>query len=534
MNTPPKNLEFAQYPPLIQALCNPDAYPHETGAIRCVETHISWVLLTGQTAYKIKKTVQFAFLDFSSLAQRLFFCREELRLNQRLAPDLYLDIVPITGTPEHPNLAGGPGPVIEYAIKMRQFPSGLLLGERAKCGQLTTDEIDQLASIIAEFHDNSARATEASPYGDSASIKHWCDENFACIRPLLNDGPQLQQLQHIQIWSDNAWQQKSGLMQARKQQGYVRECHGDLHLNNITLINGKVTLFDCIEFNADLRWIDVINEIAFLALDLLQVGYDRHAYRLLNQYLQLTGDYAGLSLLRYYLVYRALVRAKLALLRITQQPDEETIRQAHDEYTAYAGLAERCTHNTKPVLIITHGYSGSGKSFLAAQLAEQTGALQIRSDVERKRLFGYHMQDQTDRSIYSQTAGQKTYQHLAGLAKTIIEAGFPVIVDATFLKSAQRELFRQLAKDCGVSFIIINVQASEQTLYRRVSGRQNDASEATVEVLQRQLQSAQTLSIQERLEAITVDTENNTLEDSIAVIKTALCDHAGLDNFLDS
>ncbi len=523
MSNIPENPDLAHYPLLIQALCKPDAYPHTTGEIRLVETHISWVLLTGQTVYKIKKPVQFAFLDFSTLAQRLFYCREELRLNQRLAPELYLDIVPITGTPEHPTLGGEAGDVIEYAIKMRQFPAGQLLSERAANGQLSTDEIDQLAQIIADFHGICAKAREGSPYGDSASIKRWSDENFACISPLLKDDPQLQQLRRIQSWGETQWQQKASLMQARKQQGFVRECHGDLHLNNITLINGKVTLFDCIEFNAELRWIDVISEIAFLMVDLLHVGYDAYAYRALNRYLQLTGDYAGLGLLRYYLVYRALVRAKLALLRMLQQQDGETIRQAHDEYAVYAALAERFTQSANPVLIITHGYSGSGKSFLASQLAAQTGALQIRSDVERKRLFGYHAQDRTDGSIYSPTAGQQTYQQLAALAKMVIEAGFPVIVDATFLKSAQRGMFRQLADDCGVRFIILAAQASAQTLRQRVSERHGDASEATLEVLQRQLQSAQALSAQERSEAIMVDTERDHIPDSIAAIKAALC-----------
>ncbi len=522
MSNIPKNTGLAHYPPLIQALCKPDAYPHKTDEIRLVETHISWVLLTGQTVYKIKKPLQFAFLDFSSLAQRLFFCREELRLNRRFAPDLYLDIVPITGTAEHPKLGGEAGEAIEYALKMRQFAAGQLLSERARSGQLGSDEIDQLAQTLADFHGICAKASEDSEYGDSTSIRHWSDENFACIRPLLNSEPLLQQLLRIQAWGDTEGRQKSTLMQARKQQGHVRECHGDLHLNNITLINGKVTLFDCIEFNAELRWIDVINEIAFLMVDLLHFGYDAYAYRVLNRYLQLTGDYAGLGLLRYYLVYRALVRAKLALLRMLQQQDDGSIQQARDEYAVYADLAERFTQNTRPVLMITHGFSGSGKSFLAGKLAEQTGALQIRSDIERKRLFGYQAQDRTDGSIYTQEAGQKTYQHLAGLAKIIIEAGFSVIVDAACLKSAQRELFRQLANGCGVRFVIIAVQASEQTLRQRVGERQNDASEATLEILQRQLQSAQALSAQEQQETITVDTGNTTPVHNIAMIKTAL------------
>jgi aminoglycoside phosphotransferase family enzyme/predicted kinase len=513
-NTPKKS-----YPPLLQALCKAAVYPHETGVIRLLETHISWVLLTGRYAYKIKKPVSFAFLDFSTLAQRHFFCQEEMRLNRRLAANVYLEVVPITGTPEHPQF-GGAGQVIEYAVKMMQFPEGELFSDRAQCGQLSTGTVDRLAQIIADFHATIARADAGSPYGDSASIRHWFVENFDGIRPLLNNDRQLQQLADIQSWGDDEWRQKAGLMQSRKQRGYVRECHGDLHLNNITLIDGQPVLFDCIEFNPELRWIDVINEVAFLVLDLLHFGCDGDAYRVLNRYLQLTGDYGGLGVLRYYLVYRALVRAKLALLRMQQIKDGGL--ETDNEYTVYAQLAECFTRRAEPTLIITHGYSGAGKSFLAGRLAEQAGAIQIRSDVERKRLFGYRPQDHSGGGIYSQTAGQQTYRRLAELAKTIIAAGFTVIVDATFLKLAHRTPFRQLASDCGVRFVILDVQASEQALCRRIGERQQDVSEATVEVLQQQLQAAQPLSAEEQPYVIEVDSESATIGTIIAAIKTAL------------
>jgi len=496
----------------------------EANACTVIETHISWVLMTGSYAYKIKKPVNFGFLDFSTLEKRHFCCSEELRLNRRLAADLYLEVMPITGTPEHPEI-GGATPAIEYAVKMLQFPSGQLLSEHARNGRLDTDHINQLADIVADFHESIAQTDENSPYGDSANINHWFIENFDHIRPLLTDDAQKQQLQRLQQWGDSEWRRLAEIMQLRKHQGYVRECHGDLHLSNITLINGKVTLFDCIEFNPLLRWIDVISEVAFLFIDLLHFGYDRFAYRFLNRYLQYTGDYQGLTLLRYYLVYRALVRAKVSLLRMAQQQDDPNIaKQALGEYAAFANLAERFTQRRPPALIITHGYSGSGKSTFAAQLAEQIGAFQIRSDVERKRLFGYKALMQTgstiDKGLYSEEASQKTYQHLKELAKAVLEAGFPVIIDATFLKTKQRAPFRQLAADWGVTFRIIDFQASDQELYRRIKQRQYDASEATVAVLHHQQQSAQSLLDQEQSGVITVNTESdnalNTLLDNFA------------------
>jgi len=485
----------------------------EANACNIVETHISWVLLTDQYVYKIKKPVNFGFLDFSTLEKRRFCCTEELRLNRRLAADLYLEVVPITGTPQHPKI-GGAGAAIEYAVKMIRFPSGQLLSEHAGRGQLGTDEIDQLADSVADFHETSEQTDENSPYGDSANINHWFVENFDHIRPLLIDDDQKQQLQRIQQWGDSEWRKQAGLMQLRRQQGSVRECHGDLHLGNMTLINGKVTLFDCIEFNPLLRWIDVISEVAFLFIDLLHFGFDRHAYRFLNRYLQHTGDYQGLALLRYYLVYRALVRAKVSLLRMAQQPDDNAVaKQARCEYAVFADLAERFTQRRPIVLIITHGYSGSGKSTMAAQLAEKIGAFQIRSDIERKRLFGYRALVQTgsgiDNGLYTQEVSLKTYQHLKELAKTVLDAGFPVIIDAAFLKTRQRDPFRQLAADCGVPFHIITFQASDQELCRRIKQRQEDASEATVAVLHHQQQSAQPLSEQEQSGAIPINTESD-------------------------
>ncbi|MGZ8136396.1 MAG: bifunctional aminoglycoside phosphotransferase/ATP-binding protein [Methylococcaceae bacterium] len=510
MNDTPNSKPF--YPPLIHALCNADAYAHEIDSVCVVETHISWVLLTGHYAYKIKKPVNFGFLDFSTLEKRQFCCAEEVRLNQRLAADLYLDVVPITGTPENPKIAGA-GLVIEYAVRMLQFPAGQLLGERAEKGLLDEQCCDQIADRVAGFHGITACAGAASPYGDSEVIRHWFVENFDHIKPLLDDDRFLQQLQLIETWGDDEWRRKTALMQSRKQQGYVRECHGDLHLGNMTLIDGKVVLFDCIEFNPQLRWIDVISDIAFLFIDLLRFGYEPCAWRVINHYLQITGDYSGLGVFRYYLVYRALVRGKVALLRMTQQ-HEAAHKQTCDEYVLLANIAERFTKTAKPLLMITHGYSGSGKSTFAAQLTEKTGAIQLRSDVERKRLFGYQAQDNTGGGIYTKDASERTYQRLAELAKIVIESGFSVIVDATFLKAAQRQLFKELAEASGAAFLMLDFQASEPALFARIEQRQqqhNDASEATAEVLQLQLQWAQPFTSDEESYRLTINTESENV-----------------------
>jgi len=507
---------------LIKALSKAKAYQHEVSAISVLETHISWVLLTGSYAYKIKKPVNFGFLDFSTLEQRRFFCYEELRLNKRLAADLYLAVVPITGTVDDATMEGL-GEILDYAVKMRQFPAGLTLSERAASQQLSITEIDQLSEQMASFHQNIAIANLASPYGGSDDIHYWFKENFTPIKTLLNDINQQQPLKALESWGNKEWHHKAALMTQRKQQGYVRECHGDLHLSNMTLINGKVTLFDCLEFNPLLRWIDVISEVAFVVIDLLQVHEESLAFRLLNRYLQLTGDYQGVSLLRYYLVYRALVSAKVALLHQAQLATDRNQLLARLKYQAFIALAERYTQIAAVKLIISHGYSGSGKSTLMAELAETLGAIHLRSDIERQRLLADSAEQSSacalNSGLYSAEAKQKTYDYLAECAQGILKAGFSVIVDATFLEHKHRQRFKHLAANCNVDFIIIDVQASYDTLCERIKLRQGDASEATLEVLAYQRQWAEALTTDEQLEVISIDKEaKNVLETLLANI----------------
>ncbi len=495
----------------IKTLCRKEAFTDDVGQIELIETHISWVILTGQFVYKIKKPVNFGFLDFSTLEKRKFCCQEEVRLNQRLAKTWYLEVVPITGSFDCPKM-GGVGEPIEYAVKMMQFPSAQTLSQSAQNGNLTCADIDQISRIVADFHQSIEKASADSPYGESRDIKRWFDENFVHIKPLLNNKQDIDRLNVIESWSETEWVAKSPLMQQRKQSGFIRECHGDLHLGNMTRIDGEIVLFDCIEFNPMLRWIDVISEVAFVIMDLMHLGYEDFAYRLLNQYLQQTGDYGGVGLLRYYVVYRALVRAKVVLLRKSQEFDALLAEKAYSEYRQFANLAEGFIKDKPVMLIITHGFSGSGKSTWASLLAEKIGAIQIRSDVERKRLFGYSAQASTESDIgsgvYSNDASSKTYKRLAELAGSILNSGYSAIIDATFLKAEQRQLFGQLAIAKKVKFTIIDFQVPVEILCKRIEQRRNDPSEATIDVHKQQLKSAEPLSKDEMNNVIQVKSKN--------------------------
>jgi len=498
---------------LIQGLLKPDIYCHETHSIRLLETHCAWVVLTGLYAYKIKKPVNFGFLDFSTLEKRKFYCEEELRLNRRFAPDIYLEVVTITGTRACPQI-NGDGQALEYAVRMRQFPDNGLLSQLAARKELETGHIDQLIDNISDFHRHADKAGADDQFGNPEKIHHWVRENFQHIQPLLTSMNEKADVEQLQQWSEKQYMRLTTVLQQRKQSGAVRECHGDLHLGNITLIDGRVTPFDCIEFNPELRWIDVISEIAFVLMDLDERGLPRYSHRFLNGYLQQTGDYAGLVVLPYYQVYRAMVRAKVAKLRCQQTPSAATDHvHAEAEYRQYLQLALRYTARARAVMVIMRGLSGSGKSTVARDLCEQTGMIQLRSDVERKRQAGLAATATShsgiDNGLYSSDKTTETYRQLGILAKSVLEAGYSALIDATFLKREHRDHFRAQAAASGTAFLIIECAAPDSELERRILTRQasqQDASEATLEVLHAQQALDEPLSDAEQPYLLRADT----------------------------
>ncbi|HHH35916.1 MAG TPA: aminoglycoside phosphotransferase [Gammaproteobacteria bacterium] len=507
----------ASQPPLIRALLqSPALLGHPARSPRLVETHISWVILTGEFAYKIKKPVNLGFLDFSTLALRRHYCEEELRLNRRLAPQIYLAVVPITGSPEAPRL-GGAGTPFEYAVKMRQFDPDQQFDRLLARQALTYDHIDTVARQISVFHEDAAVAPRDSDYGTLEAVWQPVAENHEQILPLLKDADEIARLERLQDWFHSLRARHEALFLERKARGRIRECHGDLHLANIALYRGEVVIFDCLEFNDRLRWIDVISDAAFLVMDLECRGRRDLGFRFLNDYLHHGGDYEGLPLLPYYLAYRAMVRAKVARIRLAQPDlDQETRRRAQEEFRTYLSLAEGYARPPRPALLITHGLSGAGKTTVTQPLLERLGAVRIRSDVERKRLFGLdsstHKAVAPGRDIYSAAASERTYRRLAELAATVIEAGYPVIVDATFLKRAERESFRRLAKRLRVPFVILHCHAPLPLLRQWIRERQaagSDASDADLAVLEHQLAGQEPLAEEEQRQVVDIDTETH-------------------------
>lgn len=497
--------DHANEPLLIRALLRPDAYGHAVEAVELVETHISWVLLTGAFAYKLKKPIKLPFLDFSTLERRKRFCDEELRLNRRLAPMLYLDVVPIGGTAENPRVEQGPA--IEYAVKMRQFPSAAQLDRKLASGTTTAEHLREFAATLADFHAHLEPTPAGTGFGGAPIIIRAALSNLRDLADAVDDRD-LDALGAIGSWTQTQCTRLEEAFTRRKAAGAVRECHGDLHLGNLVHLDGRIVAFDALEFEPELRWIDVMSETAFLTMDL--IAHDRNdlAHELLSRYLECSGDYAGLEVVPFYLVYRALVRAKVAALRG---------RQTHSAPTGSSYLriaAQLAARPRAPLLAITHGLSGSGKSTVAESLIGSLPAVRIRSDLERKRLFGFSpgadTRSEVATGIYDANASTRTYAVLGEYARIGIEAGFNVIVDAAFLRRTERDAFAALAALTGACFVVLDCRCPETVLRDRIVRRRaarDDPSEATTDVLAYQLAHVEALTPDERSRAVGVATD---------------------------
>lgn len=510
---------------LRQLQCSTAAFDHPVGAVEWIETHISWLLLAGDFVYKFKKPLKLDFLDFSTPALRRGACEEELRINRRTAPALYLGLVALTGTAHSLQLqpAEAAPADAEPAVRMRRFAQEALLSHLLEQQRLLPSHIDALAQQVAQFHASAAVATPQQGWGTAQAAVAPVQDCLAALQPLVAQavpdmGPALRQLAQ---WCASQGTALAPVFLQRLQSGRVRECHGDLHLANLVLIDGQPQLFDAIEFNPALRWIDCVADIAFLAMDLEARGRTDLAWRFLNAWLEHTGDYAGLQVLQYYRVYRALVRARVAGLRLAQVEGEGEVggegvgdKRAASlrEVRRYLALALRFTEPRTVELWLAHGFSGAGKSTQSQALIAERGVVRVRADVERKRLFGLAPQASSAAvrgGIYTAAASQRTHEALAQAARWALGAGHTVLVDATFLNPAMRQRFMALATQAQVPCRILSFEAPLAVLRERVRSRQlagGDASEASVQVLESQWAAAQPLSPAEEALTVHVDT----------------------------
>ena len=504
---------------LLARLRQPGVLPDSAGGVSLIETHISWVLLAGEHAWKLKKPLDLGFLDFSTVERRREACEAELRLNRRTVPELYEAVVPVWQTEEGVRVgdqrvdAAAPGATpLDYLVRMRRFDQSALFEARLAAGQLEPALFDRLARHVAAFHEGAAVAQPGDGFGDAVAVMAPVRQNFAQIRERVSDAALLSELARIEAWAEARFAALAPVFDARLAAGRVRECHGDLHLGNLIVLDGEPRLFDAIEFSAALRWTDVVADIAFLVMDLQARGRMDLASRFLKAWLERSGDYAGLQLLPWYLSYRAMVRAKIAAIR-AGQVEGAARADSLAECARYLALAAAQTRPSAPALLIASGVSGSGKTSQSQPLVEGCGVVRVRADVERKRLAGLDAEARSGSALgsglYTAEASARTYARLAELARAVVEVGYPVLVDATFLKRTQRAAFAELAATLGVPFAILAFDAPVETLRARVRQRAEagtDASEADVAVLETQLSAREPFEEEELACVVPIDT----------------------------
>lgn len=484
-------------------------FSHPTRDIRVRETHLSYVVLTGDFAYKIKKAIKLDFIDTTSLEQRRTLCEAEVRLNRRYAPDLYLGVVPVSKLDEQ-LVFDNPDAVVEYAVQMRQFDTDAELQALLSHDRVQADDFATLADRVAKAHREADTYSASFPAGTDA-YRRKARENVESVieRAPLIDAADL--AAELQQWTATRLDTQLDGLHERERNGFIRECHGDLHTGNILRWRDALAPFDCLEFDPQLRFIDVLSDAAFLVMDLIDRGRADFAFVFLSRYLERTGDYSGITLLPDYLVYRALIRAKVELISLQQHPDEaEPATRARSLLETARGFARSST----PTLIVMHGASGSGKSWLSEQLVPVLPAVRIRSDLERKRIAGldpFAHGAPPDERIYTLEFNERTYEHLRECARACLRAGLHTIVDAAFLKQRERDAFARLAQREDARVLIVSCTADRVTLEQRIAARRdarNDPSDADERVLHRQLETMEPIAAHERAYTLFVNTQD--------------------------
>jgi uncharacterized protein len=464
---------------LLKSLAKPEAYPETVTSVELVQTHVSWIFLTDNHAYKIKKPVDFGFLNFSTIDRRRFYCNEEVRLNSRLCRDIYEGVVEVRESPGGAAFHGN-GPVIDYAVKMKRLPADRMLEQLVERGEVSSADMRAVARVIADFHRTAASSPSIAEYGRLDRIVFNWQENLTQSVPFAETTLSAQERELIQEWVNSFAENHADLFEKRVSQGFIRECDGDIHLENICMTNGNICIFDCIEFNERFRCCDTAADVAFLLMDL---DYHRRhdlAEAVLDEYLSASNDTDLPELTDFYKIYRAFVRGKVESLissdgGITPENRERAGTRAVSYFRLARGYIERL--RLKTTLFVTCGLIGSGKSTLAAQLAFELGIASFSSDIVRKQLAGLPPETKVrvphGSGIYSPSASEATYAELLQLAERELEAGRSVVIDACCIRREQRRPFALLAERASVQCVILYITCPETEQRGRLAKRES-------------------------------------------------------------
>ncbi|WP_255592045.1 AAA family ATPase [Geminicoccus harenae] len=447
--------------------------------VQRVDTHGAHIFLGRELAWKMKRPVRFSFMDFSTLERRQAVIGRELELNRRTAPGIYRRVLPVMRRDDGRLALGGAGQPVEWLLEMARFPPDAQLDRMAEAGRLTPEIVERLARRVAAFHDEAAVVRDG---GGHAALAEVVAGNSADLRGLPEGTVEPAQIDRLDRLSQVALEQHRQLLDRRRDEGRVRHCHGDLHLGNVVLLEGEPTPFDCLEFDPGLATIDVIYDLAFLVMDLLHRGLRPHAQRALQGWLEISEDDEAMALLPLCLATRAAVRAKVSGLQ-----------GEADEARHYLDLAVAMFDTTAPLLVALGGVSGTGKTTvargLAPDLGRPPGAVILRSDVIRKRLFGVAPEEKLGAEAYQPEVSQRVFRRMAERAARLLSSGQAVIADGVFGDAWQRELMEAAADGKGAAFAGLWLEAPEAVLADRIAQRRNDASDATAAVLRDQLRA---------------------------------------------
>jgi aminoglycoside phosphotransferase family enzyme/predicted kinase len=522
---------------LFDYLKKPGFYGPGVTSVQLLQTHISYVALTGTYAYKVKKPVNFGFLDFSTLDKRKYFCEEELRLNKRLSPEIYLDVLPITRTDSALELNGS-GPIVDYALKMKEFPQEQIMTNMLKRGAITEETIDQLCKRLIEFYSTQQPTEDVTKFGEMLAVKQNIDENFEQTKPMIDITVPRDTFQYISEAATRFFEKKKDVFKRRMKDGRILDCHGDLHSGNIVVTDHEIQIFDCIEFNERFRYIDVASDIAFLAMDLDYQNCPYLSSHLIQDYIEQSGDKGIHGVLNFYKSYRAYVRGKVHGFQlndphISLEVKQEIVHHAKKYFDLskyYTELFSRDLRAPTPLLLVVSGLTGTGKSTVAQKLAVDYHAQQINTDVVRKQHASIQQyerhHDDFHTGLYSPANIDKTYERVIDLAATHLRKKENVVLDATFQKRSYRENARTVAKKHHATLVFIHCTCPDEIVKRRLEERlkKKSVSDGRWEIYREQKKTFEPFSSDEPF--LTLDTSNETYEYRMGFLRTLLY-HAG-------
>jgi uncharacterized protein len=498
---------------LIEALKDGRAYPHGPKTVRVVQTHISVVFIADDLVFKIKKPVNFGFLDFSDLDKRKYYCEEEVRLNARLCPDIYLGVVAVTDDGTGIRMEGN-GAVVEYAVKMKRLPEDSMMDGLLSRGAVTPEDVSRIADVLVPFYRGALSGPRVDRYGSTAVVGLNCDENFNQTRPYIGKTISPRFFESIKEFTEHTFKTKADLFEARVRGGFIREGHGDLHSRNICITPQNVYIYDCIEFNERFRMGDVAQDIAFLSMDLDYFRYPGLSRSFIDEYARRSADEGLKYLIDFYACYHAFSRGKVISFELGQaEIDTEEKQRAASSARAYFHLAHHyAVKGTSPFLVVMFGLSGTGKSRIADALAREMDFQVIRSDEVRKEIAGadpeQHQYGSFGEGIYSRRMTEKTYGALFDRAQRLLSDNRSVILDGCFLTEPERRRARDIAEKTGSRFCIIAVTAPDEVAKKRIRQRMKEksVSDATFEVYLKQKLVCMPLTDREQTDAIGLDT----------------------------